>query len=473
MCVCVCAPLIFSDDNESVEADLQAARLMAKHFSLDLQECFFTVEEGFKALAPVIRHLETFDVPTVRAAVPLYLLSRFVNRHGGKAVLVGEGADELFAGYRRFQQFKLDGGPHARQALHNESWRAVEGLHQSELLRVDRACMAYGVEARVPFLDPSVVQVAMNIDPGQSCMQMRRQEDRRCHSGFPPPPPPKSMHVFTQRGRVTTVGFRPLSVPSGLSLCSCVCVLCAAWAHAGLKMHDADISGLSLRNGEQPGGATLEKKLLRYAFADIGLPPEILYRPKAQFADGIGGRWLAELTRRTEELQAKLLVASQPQRGPSVATAEETYYRYLFDGSAVGQNIAKSEVVEMRHAERRKLREELRCPHAPAGAAVQSSRPSCPAAASLAVSLSAARAGRFLASLDLICPQQPSIGFLPALIDAFMSRVPFQNLTILSRPKRPPTTEEIARHKPSPPPPPCSWNGCTSLCVFVVHNQTH
>ena len=121
-------------------------------------------------LEDTVHHVETYDVPTIRAAIPLLILARFISGKGDKAVLVGEGADELFCGYKRFSSYVS----HAhRDEMHRECHRSVEGLHSSELLRVDRACMAFGVEARVPYLDPAVVEEAMSIDPGEHTTPIR------------------------------------------------------------------------------------------------------------------------------------------------------------------------------------------------------------------------------------------------------------------------------------------------------------
>jgi asparagine synthase (glutamine-hydrolysing) len=146
-------------EGSSDSQDIHAARAVAGALDLHLTEVIFTVEEGLAALPEVVRHLETYDVPTVRAAVPLYLLAKHARQVLGlKVMMVGEGSDELFAGYHRFEGLDPTG-------THRECCRLVDGLYQSELLRVDRATMAWGIEARVPFMDAQVVDAAMRIAP--------------------------------------------------------------------------------------------------------------------------------------------------------------------------------------------------------------------------------------------------------------------------------------------------------------------
>jgi asparagine synthase (glutamine-hydrolysing) len=122
-------------------------------------ELRFTVAEGIDALADVIHHIETYDVTTVRASTPMYLMARRIKAMGVKMVLSGEGADEVFGGYLYFHK-----APSAR-ALHEETVRKLDLLHKYDCLRANKAMAAFGVEARVPFLDRTLLDVAMSLDP--------------------------------------------------------------------------------------------------------------------------------------------------------------------------------------------------------------------------------------------------------------------------------------------------------------------
>ncbi|TFK42663.1 asparagine synthase-domain-containing protein [Crucibulum laeve] len=139
--------------------DLLAARKAAHYLGTVHHEYVFTVQEGLDAIPEVIHHLETYDVTTVRASTPMYLLSRKIKAMGVKMVLSGEGSDEIFGGYLYF---------HAAQdskSFHQECVRRVKNLHTSDCLRANKSTMAWGLEARVPFLDKAFLEIAMNIDP--------------------------------------------------------------------------------------------------------------------------------------------------------------------------------------------------------------------------------------------------------------------------------------------------------------------
>ena len=139
--------------------DLNAARKAALHIGSVHHEVHFTIQEGMDALRDVIYHLETYDVTTVRASTPMYLLARVIKSMGIKMVLSGEGADEIFGGYLYFHK-----APNAR-AFHEETVRKLEKLHLYDCLRVNKSLMAWGIEGRVPFLDVEFMQVAMQINP--------------------------------------------------------------------------------------------------------------------------------------------------------------------------------------------------------------------------------------------------------------------------------------------------------------------
>ncbi|KZT26309.1 glutamine-hydrolyzing asparagine synthase [Neolentinus lepideus HHB14362 ss-1] len=139
--------------------DLLAARKAAHYLGTVHHEYVFTVQEGLDAIPDVIYHLETYDVTTVRASTPMYLLSRKIKAMGVKMVLSGEGSDEIFGGYLYFHA-----APDAK-SFHQECVRRVKNLHTSDCLRANKSTMAWGLEARVPFLDKAFLEVAMNINP--------------------------------------------------------------------------------------------------------------------------------------------------------------------------------------------------------------------------------------------------------------------------------------------------------------------
>jgi len=139
--------------------DLLAARKAAHYLGTVHHEYVFTVQEGIDAVPDVIYHLETYDVTTVRASTPMYLLSRKIKAMGVKMVLSGEGSDEIFGGYLYFHA-----APDAR-SFHQECVRRVKNLHTADCLRANKSTMAWGLEARVPFLDKAFLEVAMNVRP--------------------------------------------------------------------------------------------------------------------------------------------------------------------------------------------------------------------------------------------------------------------------------------------------------------------
>lgn len=139
--------------------DLLAARKVADHIGSIHHEIHFTVQEGLDAVRDVIYHLETYDVTTVRASTPMYLLARVIKSMGIKMVLSGEGSDELFGGYLYFHK-----APNAKE-FHEETVRKLSKLHLYDCLRANKALMSWGIEGRVPFLDKEFVDVAMTINP--------------------------------------------------------------------------------------------------------------------------------------------------------------------------------------------------------------------------------------------------------------------------------------------------------------------
>lgn len=139
--------------------DLAKAREMAEHIGTVHHEVNYTVQEGLDAIRDVIYFIETYDVTTVRASTPMYLLARVIRSMGIKMVLSGEGADEIFGGYLYFHK-----APSAK-AFHEETVRKLKKLYMYDCLRANKSLMAWGIEGRVPFLDKEFMDIAMSINP--------------------------------------------------------------------------------------------------------------------------------------------------------------------------------------------------------------------------------------------------------------------------------------------------------------------
>ncbi|MBN8676781.1 MAG: asparagine synthase B [Chitinophagales bacterium] len=225
--------------------DLAAARKMADYLKTVHHEIHFTIQEGLDAVRDVIYHLETYDVTTIRASTPMYLMARVIKSMGIKMVLSGEGSDELFGGYLYFHK-----APNA-QAFHEETVRKLGKLHLYDCLRANKSLAAWGVEGRVPFLDKEFMDVAMRLNP----------EDKR------------------------------------------------------------------------PGNGRIEKWILRKAFEDV-LPPEIAWRQKEQFSDGVGYSWIDTLKEITSKAVSDEDLANAKYRFPinPPMSKEEYYYRSIFSG---------------------------------------------------------------------------------------------------------------------------------------------
>lgn len=150
--------------------DNKAALEAAKFLGTRHHVMTFTIEDGLNALSDVIYHLETYDVTTIRASTPMYLLSRKIKAMGIKMVLSGEGSDEIFGGYLYF---------HAapdKESFHDETVRRVKNLHLADCLRANKSTSAWGLEARVPFLDKEFLETSMNIDPQDKMITKERIE---------------------------------------------------------------------------------------------------------------------------------------------------------------------------------------------------------------------------------------------------------------------------------------------------------
>ena len=139
--------------------DLEKARCVAEHIGTVHHEINYTIQEGLDAIRDVIYFTETYDVTTVRASTPMYLLARVIKSMGIKMVLSGEGADEIFGGYLYFHK-----APSA-QAFHEETVRKLSKLHWYDCLRANKSLSAWGVEGRVPFLDRDFLDIAMRLNP--------------------------------------------------------------------------------------------------------------------------------------------------------------------------------------------------------------------------------------------------------------------------------------------------------------------
>ncbi|MDR0413409.1 MAG: asparagine synthase B [Dysgonamonadaceae bacterium] len=139
--------------------DLVAAQKVAAHIGSVHHEVHFTIQEGLDAIQDVIYHIETYDVTTIRASTPMYLLARVIRSMGIKMVLSGEGADEIFGGYLYFHK-----APGAK-ALHEETVRKLDKLHLYDCLRANKSLAAWGVEGRGPFLDKEFLDGAMRLNP--------------------------------------------------------------------------------------------------------------------------------------------------------------------------------------------------------------------------------------------------------------------------------------------------------------------
>lgn len=165
--------------------DLKAAREVAEFIGSVHHEFHFTIQEGLDALHDVIYHIETYDVTTVRASTPMYLIARKIKSMGVKMVLSGEGADEIFGGYLYFHK-----APNA-QALHEETVSKLSQLHLFDCLRANKSMASWGVEARVPFLDKEFLDVAMNLNPEDKLSGNGRMEKQILRDTFAEYLPPK------------------------------------------------------------------------------------------------------------------------------------------------------------------------------------------------------------------------------------------------------------------------------------------
>ncbi|MEF9978255.1 MAG: asparagine synthase B, partial [Thermomonas sp.] len=158
--------------------DLAAAKIAAEALGTVHHGFEYTFEEGLDALPEVIRHIETYDVTTIRASTPMFLLARRIKAMGVKMVLSGEGSDEIFGGYLYFHK-----APNARE-FHEELIRKLDALYNYDCLRANKSMMAWGVEPRVPFLDREFLDVAMRIDAKWKMVDKTRSDAQRMEKGI-------------------------------------------------------------------------------------------------------------------------------------------------------------------------------------------------------------------------------------------------------------------------------------------------
>lgn len=150
--------------------DLAAAQKVADHLDTVHHEIKFTIQEGIDALRDVIYHVETYDITTIRASTPMFLLARAIKAMGIKMVLSGEGADEIFGGYLYFHK-----APTAKD-FHEENVRKLDKLHMYDCLRANKSLASWGIEGRVPFLDKEFMDVAMRLNPQDKMINGERME---------------------------------------------------------------------------------------------------------------------------------------------------------------------------------------------------------------------------------------------------------------------------------------------------------
>ena len=152
--------------------DLAAAQVVADHIGTVHHPIEFTIQEGLDAIRDVIYHLETYDITTIRASTPMYLMARVIKSMGVKMVLSGEGADEIFGGYLYFHK-----APSAK-ALHEETVRKLDKLHMYDCLRANKSLAAWGIEGRVPFLDKEFMDVAMRLNPADKMITKEQKMEK-------------------------------------------------------------------------------------------------------------------------------------------------------------------------------------------------------------------------------------------------------------------------------------------------------
>ncbi|KAJ3067655.1 asparagine synthetase [Podochytrium sp. JEL0797] len=263
--------------------DLAAARRAADFLKTVHHEYTFTVQEGLDSISDVISHLETYDVTTVRASTPMWLLSRKIKAMGVKMVLSGEGADEIYAGYLYFHS-----APDA-QSLHHECITRIQNLHTSDCLRANKSTMAWGLEARVPFLDKAFLDVSMLQIPAE----------RKLSGAKSPYGQKMEKHVVRMAFDVAKI--RALQKKAGVT-------------------KPSDLSNPAY---------FVADSVLPY------LPDEILWRQKEQFSDGVGYSWIDGLKDTAEkvvsDVEFERVKNGWIYKEDSPTTKEGVWYRRCFE----------------------------------------------------------------------------------------------------------------------------------------------
>ncbi len=273
--------------------DLAKAKIVADHIGTVHHEINFTIQEGLDAIRDVIYFIETYDVTTVRASTPMYLLARVIKSMGIKMVLSGEGADEIFGGYLYFHK-----APSA-QAFHEETVRKLSKLYLYDCLRANKSLSAWGVEGRVPFLDKEFLDVAMRTNPAAKMVKALKAS----------PSPSKGGDVRIDDSHITSTASSIQTPPP--------------------------LEGL--------GEASIEKYIVREAFADM-LPEEVAWRQKEQFSDGVGYSWIDTLKAITTAAVSDEQMAHAAERFPinPPKNKEEYYYRSIFAEHFPSESAARS-----------------------------------------------------------------------------------------------------------------------------------
>jgi len=161
--------------------DLVKAKKVAEFIGTDHHEIVFTPDQGIELLKELIYKLESYDVTTIRASTPMYIMSKYIRKQGVKVVLSGEGADEIFGGYLYFKNAP------SKEEFHHECVRRIKRLNSADVLRADRSTMGAGIEARVPFLDLDFLKAAMKLNPAYKVMDGGRIEKYILRQAFADP----------------------------------------------------------------------------------------------------------------------------------------------------------------------------------------------------------------------------------------------------------------------------------------------
>lgn len=309
--------------------DLLAARKVANHIGSIHHELKYTIEEGLDAIADVIYHIESYDVTTVRASTPMFLLARYIKSWGIKMVLSGEGADEVFGGYLYFHK-----APDAR-SLHEETLRKISKLYLYDCLRANKSLAAWGVEGRVPFLDKEFLDVAMRLDPA---LKLSNQgiEKRVLRSAF-------DLDV-TPLPVVPAPSYSPPASSSPASTDAAAGAPSSSSSSSSSEASPSDAAARPPPPSTSPASSPTPPPPVRHHRPRSYLPKEVLWRQKEQFSDGVGYSWIGTLktqadTRVSDEEMAAAAVKF-PINPPK--NKEEYLYRSIFSSFFPSDSAAKT-----------------------------------------------------------------------------------------------------------------------------------